>query len=174
MGEKRLYFAYGSNINLDQMAIRCPDAQVLGPVVLENHQLLFRGNFNGHGVATIKPHKGSKVYGLLWHITPACERSLDVYEGFPRLYEKQMVTVKDKIGQEFPVMAYVMTPLCKEPAVPSNSYYNGILDGFRQNGLPAAALKQAWEYSVKEVHTWTAKQNRTAVRLSKKRTDYER
>ena len=37
MGE-RLYFAYGSNINLDQMAHRCPNAQVVGPVVLENYK----------------------------------------------------------------------------------------------------------------------------------------
>ena len=27
---KRLYFAYGSNINLEQMAVRCPAAQVVG------------------------------------------------------------------------------------------------------------------------------------------------
>ncbi len=26
--EKPLYFAYGSNINLDQMRYRCPDASV--------------------------------------------------------------------------------------------------------------------------------------------------
>ena len=31
MMEERLYFAYGSNINLDQMAHRCPAAQVVGP-----------------------------------------------------------------------------------------------------------------------------------------------
>ena len=28
MMEKSLYFAYGSNINLDQMQYRCPDATV--------------------------------------------------------------------------------------------------------------------------------------------------
>ena len=46
-----LYFAYGSNINLDQMAFRCPDATVIGPVTLENYELLFRGNGDGFGVA---------------------------------------------------------------------------------------------------------------------------
>ena len=50
-----MYFAYGSNINLDQMAYRCPAAQVVGPVVLEGYELLFRGNASGNGVATIKP-----------------------------------------------------------------------------------------------------------------------
>ena len=41
---KRLYFAYGSNINLEQMAVRCPAAQVVGPAVLDGYELLFRGN----------------------------------------------------------------------------------------------------------------------------------
>lgn len=55
MAEGKLYFAYGSNINLDQMAQRCPDAQVVGPVTLENYELLFHGNLRGAGVATIAP-----------------------------------------------------------------------------------------------------------------------
>ena len=31
MAEDKLYFAYGSNINLDQMAYRCPAAQMVLP-----------------------------------------------------------------------------------------------------------------------------------------------
>lgn len=37
---ERLYFAYGSNINLEQMAVRCPAAQVVGPAVLDGYELL--------------------------------------------------------------------------------------------------------------------------------------
>ena len=136
MAEGKLYFAYGSNINLDQMAQRCPDAQVVGPVTLENYELLFHGNLRGAGVATIAPREGSTVHGLLWNITPECERSLDYYEGYPHLYGKEPVTVHGHDGQEHTVMAYVMTELCKEPAIPSFYYYNGILEGYRQNGLP--------------------------------------
>ena len=62
MADGKLYFAYGSNINLDQMAYRCPDAKVVGPVTLEGWELLFRGS----GVATIGPKEGSTVHGLLW------------------------------------------------------------------------------------------------------------
>ena len=85
---KKLYFAYGSNINLEQMALRCPAAQIVGPVVLENYELLFRGNARGNGVATIAPKTGSQVYGLLWRITPACEQSLDFYEAIPGYIKK--------------------------------------------------------------------------------------
>ena len=104
-----MYFAYGSNINLDQMAYRCPAAQVVGPVVLEGYELLFRGNASGNGVATIKPKEGQQVHGLLWRITPGCERSLDLYEGYPHLYEKGAVAVRDNAGRQLTVMAYVMT-----------------------------------------------------------------
>ena len=76
--ENTLYFAYGSNINLGQMEYRCPDASVVGPVVLEGWELLFRRG----GFATIAPKEGETVQGLLWSITPECERSLDRYEGY--------------------------------------------------------------------------------------------
>ena len=167
MAESKLYFAYGSNINLDQMAYRCPAAQVVGPVVLDGYKLLFRGNSRGNGVATIAPHKGRKVYGLLWKITPECEQALDIYEGFPRLYDKQDVTVQGKDGREFTVMAYVMTDLWREPSVPSSYYYNGILEGYRCSGLPAAALKEAWDHAVEEVHAETERINNAFIKRAR-------
>ena len=102
---KRLYFAYGSNINLEQMAARCPAAQVVGPAVLDGYELLFRGNRRGTGVATIEPLLGSQVHGLLWE-------------------------------------------LWRDPAIPSPAYYGGILEGYRQNGLPVPELEAA----LKNVH----------------------
>ena len=84
---KRLYLAYGSNINLTQMKYRCPAAVPLMPAELKDYTLAFRGG----GVATILPEKDSFVPCLLWSITPACEQSLDRYEGYPNLYHKEMV-----------------------------------------------------------------------------------
>lgn len=175
MAEERLYFAYGSNINLDQMAHRCPNAQVVGPVVLEDYKLLFRSNSNRNGVATIRPHKGRKVHGLLWKITPECERALDVYEGFPRLYNKQDVIVRDNSGREITVMAYVMTDLCKEPAMPSSYYYNGIMAGYRQNGLPVSALRRVWQQTAKATDGLTVYTNGLArTHSAKRRSSNER
>lgn len=39
-----LYIAYGSNLNLPQMAKRCPTAEVVGASRLKNYELLFRGS----------------------------------------------------------------------------------------------------------------------------------
>lgn len=93
-----LYFAYGSNIDLEQMARRCPAAQVVGPATLENYELAFRGS----GFATIMPKEGSVVHGLLWSITPLCEQALDRYEGYPRHYTKELATVRGADGRKLP------------------------------------------------------------------------
>ena len=171
--ENTLYFAYGSNINLDQMAYRCPDASVVGPVTLENYELLFRRG----GFATIMPCEGETVHGLLWSITPDCERSLDRYEGYPCFYDKRMVTVRDSEGRSLSVMAYVMDERFREPMLPTTTYYNGILEGYRQNGLPVTALKKAWDHAMQEVHQETERINDAAgqqLRPPKRRNGHER
>ena len=56
-----LYFAYGSNMNRNQMAFRCPDAEVAGSVRLEGYRLAFRENGGGVGVATVLPEPDSFV-----------------------------------------------------------------------------------------------------------------
>ena len=155
MAEDRLYFAYGSNINLEQMNYRCPDAAVVGPVTLEGWELLFRRG----GFATIAPREGEQVQGLLWSITQSCERSLDLYEGYPRFYDKQMVTVRDSEGRSLSAMVYIMDERFREPMLPTDIYYNGILEGYRQNGLPVTALKDAWDHAVREVHAETERIN---------------
>ena len=138
-----MYFAYGSNINLEQMAYRCPAAKVIGPVTLEGYELTFRGRTDGSGVANIEPKEGASVPGLLWRITPQCEIALDRYEGTPRLYVQQDVTVRDSKGKQHTVMAYVMTDLFREAALPSPFYFNGIREGYRQNGMDETPLANA-------------------------------
>lgn len=146
--EETLYFAYGSNINLEQMEHRCPDALLVGPVTLQNYELQFRGS----GFATVAPKKGSTVHGLVWKLTPNCEQSLDRYEGYPRHYTKQTVTVKDAAGNEIPVMVYIMAePYCRQPALPSPYYYRVIQRGFEANGLPVDSLRDAWSRTIDEV-----------------------
>ena len=105
---ERYYFAYGSNMNLGQMRFRCPDAEVVGNVRLEDYRLAFRGRAPGNGVATVLPEKGSYVDGVLWKITEACEKNLDFYEGFPNFYGKETIQVKDQAGTAREVFVYTM------------------------------------------------------------------
>ena len=43
MKNKKYYIAYGSNLSVEQMADRCPDAKIVGQAVLAGWELLFRG-----------------------------------------------------------------------------------------------------------------------------------
>ena len=137
---KKIYLAYGSNLNLEQMGYRCPDAAVIGTTILHDYQLLFRGGRH-IGVATIEMKRGASVPVLLWQITEKCEKALDRYEGYPHLYRKKQLMV-NLDGDELVAMAYVMNegpPL----AMPDAYYYATILDGYYDCGFDEGILKQA-------------------------------
>ena len=84
---KKEYFAYGSNLNFEQMAYRCPEATVVGTAKLEGYELAFR-----RGYLTILPKEGASVEGLIWSVTDHDESQLDCYEGYPTFYDKETLT----------------------------------------------------------------------------------
>lgn len=138
--DKRLYIAYGSNLNIAQMANRCPTAKVVGASEMKNWRLLFRGAHAG-AVATVEPYKGGSVPVLVWELTPADEAALDRYEGWPFLYRKETVKVKLD-GKTVKAMVYVMNegrPLGQ----PSCYYYTTILEGYKDAGFDLDILRQA-------------------------------
>lgn len=131
---KNLYMAYGSNLNLRQMAIRCPSAKVFGTAMLEGYQLIF------NGVATIVPKEGASVPVAIWEIDDACERSLDRYEGYPHLYRKEYIPLRLK-GETRTVMVYIMNT--GKPRFPTQSYYRTIEEGYHDVGLDPTYLHEA-------------------------------
>lgn len=143
MSEK-IYFAYGSNMNLEQMAFRCPSAEPIGSAWVDGYRLTFCGNTSGTGVATILPDEESRVNGLLWLLTENCENSLDHYEGFPYLYGKEEIEVHGGHIAEQSVMVYTMNePYRSRVAPPSWPYLKGIIQGCQQNGIPIDPVLKA-------------------------------
>lgn len=139
-------------MNLDQMEFRCPDAEVIGNVVVKDYRLAFRGNSRGNGVASILPEQGEQVSGVLWSITEKCEKSLDYYEGYPYLYGKQDILVQCEDGQELYAAVYIMNePYQSQPALPGKLYLEGILEGCRQNGLSENEIQKAVHTTRKEM-----------------------
>ena len=61
---RKEYFAYGSNLNFDQMAYRCPEATVVGTAKRDDYERAFR-----RGDLTILPKDGASVEGLIWSVT---------------------------------------------------------------------------------------------------------
>ena len=123
----KLYAAYGSNLNLEQMKFRCPYALPLGTAELQDHRLMFRGG-NGSAVATVEPTKGESVPVLLWEITPRDEEALDRYEGWPHLYRKDVVNVLLN-GKTVEAMVYIMNPVYSY-GLPGERYLHSILEGY--------------------------------------------
>ena len=58
--EKRYYIAYGSNLNVRQMRMRCPTARIIGTSVLNDYELLFKGSKTG-SYLTVEKKPGSMV-----------------------------------------------------------------------------------------------------------------
>jgi len=156
-----LYFAYGSNMNLNQMAYRCPESEVVGLVRLDGYKLAFRGA----GFATILPCEGGSVEGVLWRISEVDERRLDRYEGYPRHYSKSTFTVLGRDQAHYKAMLYEMCPPMRDqPALPSEQYFGGILQGCRQNGLPH---RPVWE-ALREAQTLVKEQDLTRKKPKEK------
>ena len=149
--DSKLYFAYGSNMNDEQMEFRCPDAEAVGTVCLEGYRLAFRSNGTGRGVATILPDETGRVEGVLWKISADDERHLDLYEGYPSLYGKETVEVKGRDGTLLPAMAYTMTERFRgNPARPSTGYLHGILTGCAEHGIEMDSVLDAVREAVRE------------------------
>ena len=77
----KLYVAYGSNLNKEQMKDRCPGAEFVGTGSIENYELQFKGSLHG-AHATIAPKEGSSVPVGMWTIQKRDESRLDMYEGY--------------------------------------------------------------------------------------------
>lgn len=136
----QLYFAYGSNLNLRQMKWRCPKARKVGPLMLPDHRLTFRG------CADIEPSPGDECPGGVWELTPACERVLDRYEGVHSgLYVKRFVPVEVSRGPERVTedMLVYMMGRTDYVSMPSRWYFDEVRKGYHAFDLDEEDLWNA-------------------------------
>ncbi|KAI1749940.1 hypothetical protein F4782DRAFT_533022 [Xylaria castorea] len=74
---RQLYFAYGSNLWMKQMAIRCPNSCYRGRALLPDYRWLI----NERGYANIVPASGFTIHGLVYELGTGDEARLDRSEG---------------------------------------------------------------------------------------------
>lgn len=148
--KKRLYLAYGSNLNVEQMEKRCPTARIYGTAVINGYELLFKGSKTGAYLTIERKHKG-QVPVAVWILTPADERSLDMYEGFPNYYYKKDIKVNVKAldghSRKVDAFAYIMHE-DRERAEPSRYYVRCCQVGYEKFGFNKKFLDEAYERSV--------------------------
>ena len=130
---KRYYLAYGSNLNVKQMVLRCPDAKPLGTGEIAGYRLLFKGSKSG-AYLTIEPQEGAKVPVAVWEVSEADEKKLDRYEGFPAFYYKKELRLQYKdirTGGRRTVNAFAYIMYENRPiGIPSDFYMRTCLEGY--------------------------------------------
>ena len=134
---KKIYIAYGSNMSEVQMAQRCPDATFAGTGTIYGYELLFKGSMTGC-YATIEKKEDAFVPVVLWRISAADERRLDVYEGFPRFYYKKSVPVETD-GSTIRGLVYIMHEE-RRFGVPGDWYYQNMERDYLKFGFDLSVL----------------------------------
>ena len=178
MSKNILYFAYGSNLSLDQMRERIGSKpKVVGKAYLENHRLGFtlysKLTWKG-GVADIVPEVGSKVWGAIYKLTEEQLEKIDPYEGYekdrdPRenLYNQMHVEVVYKKRVKQPCLTYqAMVEDEKKRKYlyhkPSEKYYEVIRKGGEEHGLPKEFFEHLKTASVTQRNPVAMRMNDTS------------
>lgn len=144
MKKSTLYVAYGSNLNIGQMAFRCPDAEAVGTGVIPDYRLTFKA-LGTSAFATIEPCEGEAVPVAVWSVSRRDEAALDRYEGYPTHYGKEWINVlmDGGDGRVINGIVYIMSPKAV-PLLPSQGYFNAVLSGYRSFALDERKLYDAW------------------------------
>ena len=151
---KKYYLAYGSNLNVRQMALRCPTAKPVGSAVIKDYELLFKGSKTG-AYLTIEPKSGAEVPVAVWSVELADEERLDVYEGFPAFYYKTEfdLPVNYFSGKKVVRKAFVNIMHEERPlGLPSGSYVRTCLEGYSNFGFDESILFKALNNSRRVAH----------------------
>ena len=148
-----LYFAYGSNMNWDQIRSRCPSAQFAFIARAEGYALAFtRFSQNWKcGVADIVASSGNDVWGVVFDIPNDEIGQLDKSEGYRperarelNAYERSQLEVicQENANSPIAVWTYFVVSKSKLPLKPAVEYKALILDGARHWGLAAAYIER--------------------------------
>ncbi len=146
-----LYFAYGSNLNHEQMKRRCNGAKYIKKHTLKSYKLCFshktKSSIYGH--ANIIKNKKSKVLGALWNINKKDEKELDWYEGVDyNYYKKNYFTLKGK-----KVLVYVQKIYYLQK--PNSTYLHTIIQGYKDCSLDMNKLKKTISnYKINYIFSW--------------------
>lgn len=138
----RYYFAYGSNMDTEQMRQRCPEADLVSIGTISR----WRFRINTRGVATIVPEDESTVYGIIWRLSQVDEQNLDGYEGVEEgLYAKR--TMEVRLGDGRRLKAFLYLAKDTEPGTARPGYMGGIVKAAISNNFPSSY--------VQELRTWS-------------------
>lgn len=150
---KRYYIAYGSNLNIPQMRMRCPTARIIGTSEIPDYRLLFKGSQSG-AYLTVEPSEGYRVPVGVWEVGAEDELALDHYEGYPRFYYKAemklpITGIRSGKTRIRTVFVYIMDE-SRPFGIPARYYVDICRQGYRAFGFDQGIITEALRYSIEE------------------------
>jgi gamma-glutamylcyclotransferase (GGCT)/AIG2-like uncharacterized protein YtfP len=138
-------FAYGSNVDSDQMLRRCPSARLVGTATLRGHAMAFAGHSlsRGGAVATVYACAKLDVPGALFSITRDDLARLDAFEGVPWMYERHTRWIVDGGGKRRKAEVYQLRREHFVLGMPSPAYLGQIVAAYHRLGIPRDSLSIA-------------------------------
>jgi gamma-glutamylcyclotransferase (GGCT)/AIG2-like uncharacterized protein YtfP len=135
------YFAYGSNMSRPLMRRHCPGATMIGTASLQGYRFIITVD----GYASIVPHSGGKVHGVLWRLTPRDIAALNAYESLSSgLYYTVTLPVRAS-GRRVAAMVYVARS--RAEGRPKAGYIDVILAAARACELPEPYVQSLARWS---------------------------
>jgi hypothetical protein len=131
-----LYAAYGSNMDPEQMLVRCPHSPAAGTGWLNGWRLTFGGEEMGWdgALAMVVPDPGSQVFVALYDLSPQDQDVLDYWESADTgLYKKIKLRISTLDGDE---LAWVYILDGYEGGLPSARYLGLIAEAAQAAGAP--------------------------------------
>ena len=130
------YFAYGSNMNREQMSRRCPGAEFGSLAVLKGWTYFI----NGNGYAGVQKRPGSETHGCLWTLSESHWVALDRYEAVAEgFYERVLLEVEVGVHR-MKLRTWVYLSTDRTYGRPSSQYQRIVTEGGREIGLPTGQL----------------------------------
>ena len=138
------YFAYGSNLFVDQKEGRTGRIREAIRSHLSGYRFVFNKRGGGGQVyANIVPDDSTEVWGVVYLCDPEAIHGMDRYEGVASgHYERILVKVDQVSGQTVEAITYVAGEdfIC-EPGKPSAEYLGKIISGARHHALPQQYIR---------------------------------
>ena len=149
--QEQLYFAFGSNLHLGQMAKRCPESRYIGTAKMHN----YRFQINQRGFANILYLPNDHVEGLLYLLSRTDEERLDRSEGVPTAHQKQHLTVQvftaaiAHVGRAVPELAQQLD--YSEYDITQSTKSTGSHDRSRSNRKTSKWSSKPWRHITRNI-----------------------
>lgn len=176
--EKRIYFAYGSNMNSSRMETRMKDGpqemlekgkiskeefdnlkldkiNCLGVAILYDHDLRFnkkKKDSEIEGYANVVEQKESEVEGVIYEVDEDHLKVLDYYEGAPKHYKRVQLPVKERDSNSFHLADIYIADnkdMLDANRIPSETYLNNLIIGAEKYKLSDKTQKNLQSWKEK-------------------------